>query len=54
MNIVEALEINTERQPLHEALHYEDRRYNYFEFNESVNKLANGLLEHRMKNGASL
>lgn len=51
MNIVEALEINTARQPLHEALHYEDRRYNYFEFNESVNKLANGLLEQGVKKG---
>ncbi|WP_307197988.1 class I adenylate-forming enzyme family protein [Neobacillus niacini] len=51
MNIVEALEINAEKQPLHEALLYENRQYNYLQFNESVNRLANGLLEHGVKKG---
>lgn len=44
MNIVKILAQNAVRHPEKMAVVYEDRSYTYGEFNEIVNRFANGLL----------
>ncbi len=39
------------RYPYHEAIIFEGERYRYREFNERINKLANGLIEIGIKKG---
>lgn len=54
MNIVNILSQNARRHPDKPALVFEDRSYNYHEFNEMVNKFANGLIELGIKKGEKI
>ncbi|MGE7918631.1 long-chain-fatty-acid--CoA ligase [Viridibacillus sp. NPDC093762] len=51
MNIVNILAQNAVRHPEKMAVVYEDRSYTYGEFNETVNRFANGLLDLGVNKG---
>lgn len=51
MNVVSALVHNAKRISDKTAIVYEDRSYTYHEFNEAVNRFANGLIDLGVKKG---
>ncbi|MHA6258886.1 long-chain-fatty-acid--CoA ligase [Sporosarcina sp. CAU 1771] len=54
MNIAKLLEQNTRKHPDKMALYYNERSYTYDEFNKTVNRFANGLIDQGVKKGEKI